>query len=82
MDQNLDVFLLKVLPPPGMSRCVALDISQSKKIFKSFAVPSYLCVVVALQDEQRQRWEPAAVLPKRVILPLHTGHLEVFMLPK
>ena len=79
MLQNFEHLRLNVRPPPAMSAWRSFERSHLRKVFSCFAVLSSLCVVVALQDLQSQRCDPAAVLPFRTILPPHTGHLMLFM---
>ena len=67
MDQNRAHLRLKVLPPPGMSRCLAPDISQARNDARSFAVLSILLVNVAPQPRHRQRCEPDPVFPNFLV---------------
>lgn len=72
--QNLAVFRLKVLPPPGMSAWRPRPSSHPRKAPRSFAALSILWVELAPQEAHLHRVLPALVLPFLFILAPQRGH--------
>ena len=68
------VFLLKVLPPPGLSACCLLVRSCPRKAPRSLAALSILMVVLASHEVHIRRVLPVLVLPPLFILVSHGGH--------
>lgn len=79
--QNPCVRCRKVLAGIPISDCRFFDKSHSRNSSNSRAVLSYLCVVDAPQDTQRQRVVPALVVPLRFVLPPQVGHMIFFICP-
>lgn len=77
--QNFDVFLLNVLPSPGISDCDSLLNNQSKKICNSFELLSILCVNDVLHSLQNQRCDPAFVFPDLTHFFPQTGQFTWFI---
>lgn len=77
--QNLRILRLNVLPPPGMSHCLARDSSQPRKAASPLASVLYECTSDAPHDLQRHLCVPAFVLPLRFISPPQEGHFLLFM---
>ena len=75
ISQNLAVFRLKVLPPPGMSAWRLLVSSQPRKESSSFAELSILRTELAPQEVHLHRVLPALVLPFLFILAPQRGHV-------
>lgn len=79
ISQKRAVFLLKVLPPPGMSACRLLVSSHPRKAPRSLAALSILLVVLAPHEAHLHRVLPALVLPFLFIFAPHRGHARAFM---
>lgn len=73
ISQNCAVFLRNVLPPPGMSACLARERSQARKAESCLAELSILRVVLAPLEVHLHRVLPALVLPFLAILLPQTG---------
>ena len=81
MSQNRDVFLLKVLPLPGILLCVSLLKSHLRNISSCFAELSILGVTVLLQLLQNHRCDPDLFFPYLIQIPLQTGQIKCFIYP-
>ncbi len=73
ISQNFRVFLLKVLPSPGISRCVCLPNSHFKNNCSCFAELSIFSVNATSHVWQYHLWEPAPVLPYFIQTAPQTG---------
>ena len=81
MSQKRDVFLLKVLPSPGILLCVSLLKSHLRKISSCFAELSILGVTMLLHFLQNHLCDPDLFFPYLMQTPLHTGQITCFIYP-
>ena len=80
ISQNLDVFLLKGLPPPDILLCTSLLNSQFKNYWSCLVSLSIFGVNANLQDLQNHLWVPDFILPCFIHLQLQMGQLTCFII--